>query len=112
MMRSVRAVNAVLAALGRPAVSALDAPSLKAAGFDSATCVAAGCDWSTIRAAGFSAVEVKASGCDTASAQAAGYDALSLVSAYGYDAVAAAGIISCMLVSFSAELMHMNACSN
>ncbi len=100
MMRSLRAVNAVLAALGRPAVAALDAPSLKAAGFDCATCVAAGCNWSTIRIAGFTAVEVKASGCDPASAQAAGYDMPSLVAAYGYDAVEAAGVVSCVLVSF------------
>ena len=42
MMRSVRAVNAVLAALDRPAVKALDAQTLKAAGFDLAAFRAAG----------------------------------------------------------------------
>ena len=47
MMRSLTAVNAVLAALGRPAVGGLDAPSLKAAGCNSAVCRAAGCDWSS-----------------------------------------------------------------
>jgi hypothetical protein len=102
-MRSLPAVNAVLAALGRPAVGGLDAPSLKAAGFDAALCRAAGCDWSTIRAVGFSFAEAKAAGCDPASAQAAGYcDVPSLVTAYGFDAVAAAGCdVSCIvLVSF------------
>jgi hypothetical protein len=79
-MRSVRAVNAVLAALGKPAVGGLDAPSLQTVGF--------------------SAAEVKAAGCDPASAQAAGYDTISLVATYGYDAVKTAGCdISHILVS-------------
>jgi hypothetical protein len=101
MMRSVRAVNAVLAALGRPAVGGLDVPSLKAAGCNSAVCRAAGYDCSSIRAAGFSAAEVKAAGCDLLFTQAGGYDLISLVLAYGYDAVKAAGCdVSCILVSF------------
>ncbi len=100
MMRSVRAVNAVLAALGRPAVGGLDAPSLKAAGCNVAVCRTARCDWSSIRAAGFSAAEAKAAGCDPASAKTAGYDMISLVLVYGYDAVAAAGVdVSCIVVS-------------
>ncbi len=102
IMRSVPAANAVLAALGRPAVGGLDAPSLKAAGFDCVMCRSAGCDWSTIRAAGFSAAEAKAAGCDPASGQAAGYyDTPALLLVFGYDAVAAAGCdVSCVLVSF------------
>ena len=126
MMRSLTAVNAVLAAFGRPAVGGLDAPSLKAAGCNSAVCRAAGCDWSSIRAVGFSAAEAKAAGCDPASAQAAGYDVPSLLAAYGYDAVAAAGcdvsffaafkgrekdLSSCILVSFC-FVLHTHACSN
>ncbi len=100
-MRSLRAVNAVLAALGRPAVGGLDAPSLKAVGFDLAAFRAVGCDWSAIRTAGFSAAEAKAAGCDLASAQAALFDLPSLVTAYGYDAVKAAGCdVSRILVSF------------
>jgi hypothetical protein len=86
-MRSVRAVNAVLAALGRPAVGGLDAPSLKTAGFSAAEAKAAGCDWLTIKAAGFSAAEAKAAGCDLASARAAGYDHPSLKAA-GFDLAA------------------------
>jgi serine/threonine protein kinase/ribosomal protein L13E len=80
LLRSVRAVNAVLAVLDRPAVGGLDALSLKTAGF--------------------SAAEVEAVGCDPASAQAAGYDTISLVATYGYDAVKTAGCdISHILVS-------------
>ena len=106
-MKSLAAVKAVLAALGvamdHPSLKAVgfDPPSLKAAGFDVAAFRAAGCDWSTIRTAGFSAAEAKAAGCDLASAQAAGYDPPSLVEAYGFDAVEAAGCdVSCILVSF------------
>ena len=74
MMRSLPAVNAVLAALGRPAVKALDLPSLDAAGWH--------------------------------------IDVPSLVLAYGYDAVAAAGCdVSCILVSFC-FVLHTHACSN
>jgi ribosomal protein L13E len=65
--------------------------SLKAAGFDLAAFRAAGCDWSTINHAGFSLAEVKAAGCDPASAQAAGFDLFSLISNFGYDAVASSG---------------------
>jgi hypothetical protein len=77
----------------------------KAAGIDLAAFRAAGFDWSIIRAAGFSVAEVKAAGCDPASAQAAGYDVLSLVAAYGYDAV---DLSSCILVS---ALRCTHACS-
>jgi hypothetical protein len=107
-MKSFAAFNSVLAALGvamdHPSLRAVgfDPPSLKAAEFDVAAFRAAGCDWSTIRAAGFSAAEAKAADCDPASAHRAGYDVPSLVAAYGYDAVAAAGVdvSSCILVSF------------
>jgi hypothetical protein len=106
-MNSFVAVKAVFSALGvamdHPSLKAVgfDRPSLKAAGFDLAAYRAAGCDWTTIRTAGFSAVEAQASGCDLASAQAAGFNVPSLVAAYGYKVVAAAGIdVSCILVSF------------
>ncbi len=106
-MKSLVAVKAVLAALGvamdHPSLKAVgyDPPSLKAAGFDLAAFRAAGCDWSTIRTAGFSAAEAKAAGCNLASVQAVGYDVPSLVVAYGFDAVEAAGLdVSCILVSF------------
>jgi hypothetical protein len=104
-MKSGAAVKAVLAALGvamdHPSLKAVgyDLPSLKAAGFDLAAFRAAGCEWSTIRAAGFSAAEAKAAGCDLASARAV-YDMSSLLVAYGYDAVKAAGFdVSRILVS-------------
>jgi hypothetical protein len=94
-MKSLSAVKAVLAALG----VAIDHPSLKAVGYDLLSLKAAGFS--------FSAAEAKAAGCDPASAQAAGYDLISLVVAYGYDAVKAAGCdVSCILVSFLLSLVH------
>jgi hypothetical protein len=106
-LSSFVAVKAVFSALGvamdHPSLKAVgfDRLSLKAAGFDLTAYRAAGCDWTTIRTAGFSAVEAQASGCDLASAQAAGFNVPSLVAAYGYKEVAAAGIdVSCILVSF------------
>jgi ribosomal protein L13E len=92
-MKSLRAVKAVLAAIGvaMDQLVGFSLPSLKAAGLDIAAFRAGECDWSTIRAIGFTAVEVKAAGCDFASAQAAGFDALSLVIAFGRHAVATAG---------------------
>ena len=90
MMRSVLAVNAVLAALGRTAARGLDLPSLKAAGFTAAEA----------KAAGFTAADVKAEGYDFASAQSAGYHLLPLIAAFGYETVAASGCdMSCILVS-------------
>jgi hypothetical protein len=81
-----------------------DAASLKAAGFDAAAFRAAGYDWSTIRAAGFSVANAKAA----ASALAAGfYDMISLLTAYGHDAVKAAGCdVSCIVVSSLMSLVH------
>ena len=70
-MKSLPAVNVVMAALGKAEVGGLDVPSLKAAGFT----------LSDFRAAGF----------DPKSLQSAGYDLLSLISDFGYDAVASAG---------------------
>jgi hypothetical protein len=87
-------------AAGCDLVSALKAgytpPALKSAWLDLAAFRAAGFGWSIVRVAGFSAAEVKAAGCDPASAQSAGYDVLSLVAAYGYDAI---DLSSCILVS-------------
>jgi hypothetical protein len=91
-MRSVRAVNAVLAALGRPAVVGLDVPSLKTAGFS------------------FYAAEAKAAGCNPASAEAAGYDVPSLVVAYGYDAVAAAGVDVIFFKAFKGREKDLSSC--
>ena len=70
-MKSLPAVNAVMAALGKADVGGLDLPSLKAAGFT----------LSDFRAAGF----------DPKSLQSAGYDVLSLIIDFGYDAVASSG---------------------
>ena len=70
-MKSLPAVNAVMAALGKADVGGLDVPSLKAAGFT----------LSDFRAAGF----------DPKSLQSAGYDVLSLIADFGYDAVASSG---------------------
>jgi hypothetical protein len=70
-MKSLPAVNAVMAALGQAEVGELDVPSLKAAGFT----------LSDFRAAGF----------DPKSLQSAGYDVLSLIEEFGHDAVAASG---------------------
>jgi hypothetical protein len=101
-MRNLPAVNAVLVALGKSAVEGLDLPSLKSIGCDLACYRAAGFDLPSLKDAGFTSAEVKAAGCDLKSAQAAGYDVVSLVSAFGYDAVAVAGcdVSSCLLVSF------------
>jgi hypothetical protein len=90
-MRSLVAVNAVLAALGRATVTALDISSLKAAGWTPACCKAVGFDLPPIKAAGFTAEDFENSGCDIMSAQAAGYSAQSLADAFGYEAVKAAG---------------------
>jgi hypothetical protein len=79
----------------------------QAAGYDASAFRAAGCDWSTIRTAGFTAAEAKAAGCDAAAAHAAGYNTPSLLSSYGYDAVAAAGCdVSGVLVSCTPSLLH------
>ncbi len=95
MMRSLLAVNAVLAALGRTAAKGLDLPSLKAAGFTAAE----------VKAAGFTAAEVKAEGFDFVSAHSAGYHLLSLVAAFGYETVAASLCdMSCILVSRASAL--------
>jgi hypothetical protein len=101
LMRNLPAVNAVLAALGKSAVEGLDPPSLKSVGCDLACYTAAGFDLPSLKSAGFTSAEVKAAGYDLKSAQAAGYDVVSLVSAFGYAAVAAAGcdVSSCLLVS-------------
>jgi hypothetical protein len=110
-MKSLPAVNAVMAALGKAEVGGLDVPSLKAAGIDAAACRAAGYNLPSLKAAGFDAAAFKAAGCscsdlktagftlsdcratgfDLASAKSAGYDVLSLISDFGYDAVASAG---------------------
>jgi len=111
-MQNLSAVNAVLAALGKGAVQGLDASSLKAAGWDAAACAAAGNNWADIKRAGFSAVEVKAAGCNIASAKSSGYDAPSLVSAFGFDAVAATECdMSFILVSCAAALLHAHPCA-
>ena len=97
MMRSLLAVNAVLAALGRPAVGGLDVQSL----------TAAGCDLLTLKAAGFTAAQVKAEGFDVVSAHSTGYHLLSLVAAFGYEAVATTGCdMSCILVSRTPVFIH------
>ena len=70
-MKSLPAVNAVMAALGKAEVGGLDVPSLKAPGFT----------YSDFRAAGF----------DPKSLQSEGYDVLSLIADFGYDAVASSG---------------------
>ena len=90
-MRSLPALNAVLASLGKAAVAGLDAPSLKAAGCNIACCLAAGLDFQSLQCAGFAAAEVEAAGCDLRSAQAAGYGVPSLIDAYGLDEVIASG---------------------
>ncbi len=120
-IHDLSAVNAALAALGRAAVKALDASSLKFAGFNAAACAAAGNDWACIKTAGFTTADVKAAGCDIASAKAAGYDVLSLIEGFGYDSAAASGcdlssfvsfkdqekdISSCILVSCTAASLH------
>jgi hypothetical protein len=89
-------------------------PSLKAAGYTAAAFRAAGCDWATVMTAGFSALEAKAAGCDVAAAHAAGYDVLSLLSLFGYDAVAAAGcdVSSHVLVSCTPALPRAFAHTN
>ena len=84
MMRSLVAVNAVLAALGRPAVGGLDVQSLTAAGVDLECCIAAGVDIQTIKTQGFTAHQVKAAGCDFISMKAAGFNLPSLKAA-GFD---------------------------
>ena len=82
MMRSLLAVNAVLAALGRPAVGGLDVKSLTAAGCDLECCIAAGVDVQTT-------------------------NLLSLVAAFGYKAVAASGFdVSGLLVSRKSVFKH------
>jgi hypothetical protein len=103
-MKSLPAVNAVLAALGKAKVKGLDVPSLKAAGFDAAACRAAGYDlsslkaagfdaaacraagfsWSDLKAAGFTSSNCKAAGCDLPSLKAAGFVAVACGAA-GYD---------------------------
>ena len=107
-MKSVSAIKAVLSALG----IAWNDPCLKAAGFDLlslrtpefdlAAFRAAGCSWADVRAAGFTAAEVSAAGCDLATAKTAGYAVCSLVSGFGFDAVADSGVdlSSCILVSY------------
>jgi ribosomal protein L13E len=80
-----------------------DLPSLKAAGYDAAAFRAARCSWAEMNTgAGFTARELRPFGCDFASAKSAGYDVANLVSAFGSDAVAAAGVdlSSRILVSF------------
>jgi hypothetical protein len=110
-MRSVTAVNAVLAALGKTAVGGLDLPSLKVAGCDFACCRAAGFDLRSLRDAGFTAADVIASGCDPKSAHAAGFDILSLLALFGYDACIIAGCdLRFILVSRSAACIRE--CSN
>jgi hypothetical protein len=83
-------------------VAGFDLPSLRAAGYDAAAFRAARCSWADLFAAGFTARELRPLGCDLASAKSAGYSIASLVSAFGSDAVAAAGVdlSSCILVSF------------
>ncbi len=115
-MKSLSAVKAVLAALGvamdHPSLKAVgyDLPSLKAAGFDLAAFRAAGYDWLTVNTAGFSATEAKAAGCDPASARAGGYDLISLVVAYGYDAVAAAGVDVSFFKAFKGRENDLSIC--
>ncbi len=90
-MKSLPAVNAVMAALGQAQVGGLDVPSLKAAGFDAAAFTAAGCSCSDLKAAGFTYSDCRAAGFDPKSLQSAGYDLLSLIEDFSYDAVAASG---------------------
>ncbi len=87
-MKSLPAVNSVMAAMGKAEVGGLDVPSLKAAGFDAAACRATGYDLPSLKAAGFTSSEVKAAGFDPKSLLSAGYDVLSLISDFGYDVVA------------------------
>jgi hypothetical protein len=87
-MKSLPAVNAVMAALGKAEVGGLDVPSLKAAGFDAAACRAAGYDLPSLKAAGFTISDFRAAGFDPNSLQSVGYDVLSLIVDFGYDAVA------------------------
>jgi hypothetical protein len=98
-MKSLPAVNAVFAALGKADIGGLDLPLLKAAGFDAATCRAAGYDWPSLKAAGFTISDCKAAGFDPKSLQSAGYDVLSLIVDFGYDAVDSSGCdVSSILV--------------
>ena len=68
------------------------------------------CDWAALKKDGFSARELRLTGCDLSSAQAVGYDARSLMSAFGYDAVVAAGcdVSSCVLASHTPALLHVH----
>ena len=91
-MKSLRAVNAVLAELSKADVEGLDVPSLKAAGFDAASYRAAGHELPSLKAAGFTISDFKAAGFDPESLQSAAvYDVLSLIVVFGYDAVASSG---------------------
>jgi hypothetical protein len=106
-MRSLAAVNAVLAALGKPAVGGLDLPSLKASGCDISCCMSAGFDLRSLRDAGFTAADVKTAGCDPKSAQAAGFDVLPLLALFGYDACTMAGCdLRFIVVRFSAKCVR------
>jgi hypothetical protein len=106
-------VNAVLAALGKPAVAALDLPSLRAAGCDFLCCMSAGFDLRSLREAGFTAADAKAAGCDPKSAQAAGFDVLSLLALFGYDSCTLAGCdLRFIVVRFSSTYVCLRACSS
>jgi hypothetical protein len=119
-MKSLPALNAVMAALGKAEVGGLDLPSLKAAGLDAAACRAAGYDVPSLKAAGFTLSDFRAARFDpkslwhenivhvhynlswkcAASLRSAGYDVLSLIAVFGYDAVASSGCdVSSILVT-------------
>ncbi len=92
MMQSLPAVNAVLAALGRPAVINLDLSSLKTSGFDFSTARAAGFDLKSLKAAGFDAAAFKSAGCDCVDLKMAGFTTKELkTQGFGFSAVRAAG---------------------
>ncbi len=99
-IKSLPAVNAVMAALGKAEVGGLDVPSLKAAGFDAASYRASGYDLPSLKAAGFTLSDFRAAGFDPKYLQIAGYDVLSLIVDFGYDAVASSGCdVSSILVT-------------
>ncbi len=84
-IKSVPAVNAVLAALGKAEVDGLDLPLLKAAGFDATACTAAGHKLPSLKAVGFLISDLRAAGYDIRSLREAGFDVWSLIADFGCD---------------------------
>jgi len=91
-IKSLPAVNAVLAGLGKAAAKGLDVKSLIEAGFDVKELQTAGFNLAAFKAAGFDSTSLKAAGFDAAALKVAGFDSIALkASGFGLTALKAAG---------------------